>query len=94
MFNKPFVAIENRARGITRFQSLVNVLQAEDRLVMDAAEITGNKRFLEPVDYEKVNRLLAQEREKSLNWLKEKLFAPKVIHSNCAYPVVDERLQQ
>lgn len=94
IFNKPFAAIGNKARGITRFESLVDVMQVRDRYVTDVKEIIGNSKFLEPVDYDKVNAIWEKEREQSLGWLREKLFAPKVINSNCAYPVIDKRLEK
>lgn len=92
VYNKPFVAIGNRARGVARFESLVDLMMVHDRYVTDAADIVGNEKFIKPIDYSKINAILTKQREISLAWLKEKLFAPKVFSSNCAYPIIDKRL--
>lgn len=91
IFERQFIAIANAKRGTSRFDSLLDVFGLKDRCVMDAAKITKDKSLLQPIDYKAVGEILATEREKSLSWLKEKLFAPKVFRSSCAYPIVDER---
>ena len=92
MFERNFIGLANRARGMTRFESLVDVFQVRDHYVHEATEIMGNDELLKPVDYEKVNSILMSERERSLAWLKEVLFRPKEFKGYRAYPVIDKRL--
>lgn len=40
IFNKPFIAIGNKQRGVARFTSLLKLFSLEDRLVADASEVT------------------------------------------------------
>ena len=77
---------------MTRFESLVDVFQVRDHYVQDAADILGNDELLKPVDYDKVNKILMSERERSLAWLKEVLFRPKEFEGYRAYPIIDKRL--
>lgn len=92
VFERNFIGLANRARGMTRFESLVDVFQVRDHYVHEATEIMGNDELLKPVDYEKVNSILMSERERSLAWLKEVLFRPKEFKGYRAYPVIDKRL--
>lgn len=71
IFNKPFISITNEGRGLTRFTSLLKLLQLEDRLVFSTENFNPEK--LEEIDWEKTNRILEQEKEKSLQFLKKNL---------------------
>lgn len=94
VFGVSFIGIGNKARGLTRFESLVDVFDVRDHYVMHnkVEDIIDNDELLRPVDYEKVNAILEAERERSLSWLKDKLFSPKKYDSYRAYPVIDTRL--
>jgi hypothetical protein len=93
IFNRPFISIGNKKRGVSRFQSLTELFGVTDRYVNDATEIIGNEELLKPIDYERVNGILAEEKVRSKEWLKNALFAPKKVKSLSAYPVYDERLE-
>jgi hypothetical protein len=67
LFNKPFVAIENKGRGSSRFHSLLNLLVLQDRLVSShddflckKAELVGN-----PINWDRVNSILEIKRNES-----------------------------
>lgn len=92
VFERNFIGLANNARGKTRFESLVDVFQVRDHYVLEATEIIDNDELLKPVDYEKVNSILYSERARSLEWLKDKLFSPKVVDGYKAYPMIDKRL--
>ena len=62
---------------MTRFTSILNLLGLSDRIVQSLDELKEKSYLLEPMDYTKVNEILASEKEKSLNWLKNALSAPK-----------------
>jgi hypothetical protein len=92
VFERNFIGLANTSRGLTRFESLVDVFQVRDHYVREATEILGNDELLKPVDYEKVNKILVSERARSLEWLKNMLFSPKKFDGYRAYPIVDNRL--
>lgn len=93
VFGRPFVGIGNKGRGLSRFESLVNLFHLNHRFVTDASEIVGNPAFLEPVDYEPVYEILEKERVRSRTWLRDVLFSPKKVDSHCAFPCYDSRME-
>ncbi|MCP2043981.1 polysaccharide pyruvyl transferase family protein [Pontibacter sp. HSC-36F09] len=72
LFNKPFLAIGNERRGITRFESLLQLFGLEERLITDITNIK-RKLILETIDWRKVNDILAYERAKSIKFLQDEL---------------------
>lgn len=68
LFNKPFIAYSNRLRGLSRFQSLLKTFKLEDRLVENSDQITGQKIAAE-IDWERTNKILMEQREKSIEFL-------------------------
>ena len=66
LFNKPFVAIGNEERGMSRFVSLLSLLGLEDLLVSDLNDVDIFRFIENNVDYEKV---LLKPRKKSLDFL-------------------------
>lgn len=71
LLNKPFVALGNEFRGMTRFQSLLKLFNLEEHLVLDGNEDKILKLLRKTIDYEKVNAILLQERNKSFNYLEK-----------------------
>ena len=72
IFNKPFIVLKNRNRGMTRFLSLLNRLNLQDRLIEETSEDYINI-IDTPIDWKKVNELITQMREVSINYLKKAL---------------------
>jgi hypothetical protein len=71
LFNKPFIAIANKSRGLTRFESLLKLFQLEDRLIFSYKDL--NMNGLKEIDWEKVNAILKRERKKSKLFLEKYL---------------------
>lgn len=92
IFGRELIAISNPRRGKLRFDSLMSLFDITNRLVEDGADILDNDKLFAPMDYDNINAILKSEKERSVNWLREKLFAPKIIDSYCAYPVIDKRI--
>jgi len=69
IFNKPFVAIVNKERGASRFESLLNLLGLQDRLVYNNDKKIINELIETPIDYKEVNDRLIKLKESSLNFL-------------------------
>ena len=74
IFNKPFIAIGNKERGMARFHSLLKLFNLEDRLVFDVNNI--NQDILKiPIDWDAVNKTLEEQKELSQIFLKKSLNA-------------------
>lgn len=67
IFNKPFIVYGNKERGYARFESLLTLFELEDRLVSSPDEV--NKMLQTPIDWERVNSIHKQMKEKSLSFL-------------------------
>ncbi len=75
IFNKPFICINNPARGGTRFTSLLSMLNLEERLITPDQIMADH--LYEPIEYNRVNEILDEKREQALNWLKSALKSEK-----------------
>jgi hypothetical protein len=69
LFNKPFVALTNHERGAARFESLLSLFGLQDRLLSPDTPLPDGL-ITEIPDFERVNTILARERENSLAFLK------------------------
>lgn len=74
VYNKPFISITNKQRGISRFQTLLGKVGMMNRLV-DDKNIPENERFLYHLDFSNANRILAAERARAVAWLKNAVFS-------------------
>lgn len=80
LFNRPFVAIGNASRGLSRFHSLLKTFGLESRLVLLGDEGFGaaaRERVLrlvrEEIDWARANATLARERARSRAFLESAL---------------------
>lgn len=67
LFEKDFLVIGNRNRGLDRFISLISLLGLESKLVFGVEDLK-NKKF-DSIDYIRVNEILNNEKKKSLQFL-------------------------
>lgn len=72
IFNKPFVAIGNKSRGLGRFKSILNMFNLSNRMVFSADELS-NELLHENIEWSKINDKIEAERAKSLAFLKRSL---------------------
>lgn len=70
IFNKKFISIGNKKRGISRFTSILNLFDLSERLVYSFEEITS-KKLKNSIDYNKVNSLLSKHKRFSIDYLKK-----------------------
>lgn len=71
IFEKPFIAIANKSRGLDRFYSLLDSLGLKNRLVFSYEELMEKLDILAlPVNYDVVNAEKDILKEKSLGYLK------------------------
>jgi hypothetical protein len=71
--NKPFIALGNEMRGMSRFKSLLRMFGLQDRLVLSPSLERTKSLIDRDIDWLKVNSILDRERAKALNYLKENL---------------------
>ena len=72
IFNKPFIAIGNKYRGLARFTSILKKFNLEDRLVLTENELTQDKIDKE-IDFSKVNEIKKIKQEFAFKFLQESL---------------------
>lgn len=68
LFERPFIAIANKSRGMARFISLLKLFGLEDRLVFKPEDVT-EELIKKPIAYDRVYKILETEREKSKKFL-------------------------
>ncbi len=90
IFNKLFVCINNPARGSTRFTSLLTMLGAMDRLIL-ANQINEDRLYV-PIDYKRINNVLAQRKERAIKWLHDALFKEKDVVPS-SYDIIMEEIR-
>lgn len=76
IFNKPFLAIGNIDRGLSRFETILSVFNLRDRLLTkDNANILAI--INSDIDYTMVNEILALEKSRSLKFITANLSCKK-----------------
>lgn len=70
IFHVPFVAIGNKERGMSRFQSLLSLVNLEERLLDENATV-DDIQSLKEIDWDKVDELLQKQREISMSFLSQ-----------------------
>ena len=92
IFERPFVAIANKKRGLARFAALLNNFGIEDRLVYDARDIIGNDDLIADIDYQSVNEKLQVLRAESSAWLDKALARKDAIPIFSGFDLLDRRI--
>jgi len=72
IFNKPFLAIGNAKRGITRFTSLLKILGLKDRLISKYDENIIDK-IKSPINFHEINKLMELKKKESYDFLEKSL---------------------
>ena len=66
IFQKPFICIGNKDRGMARFESLLSMFGLSDRLI-DISELNNHK--ISDIDWTKVNKILSNKRSEAHSFL-------------------------
>lgn len=69
IFNKHFITIANKDRGIARFEYLLKMFGLENRLITDIRQVTP-ELVHESIDWGKVNQTMWAKQSSSLDYLK------------------------
>ncbi|EGR4210761.1 polysaccharide pyruvyl transferase family protein [Vibrio cholerae] len=72
IFNKPFIAIGNRDRGLARFTSVLKMFGLQDRLIFSINELT-TQLINQPIDFSKVNLLKTEKQKFAMDFLNNAL---------------------
>ena len=72
IFNKPFISIGNKKRGMTRFNSLLRIFNLEARLIDKSGE-NVNEILNDKIDFKQVNIILEERKRVAMQYLKEAL---------------------
>lgn len=73
LFNVPFIAIGNQKRGMSRFESLLEMFGLSDRLVTDVNKADLDYLLSQEIDWSFANQTLERERAKALTFLTSNL---------------------
>lgn len=74
LYKKPFIAIGNKSRGMTRFESLLRMFGLEERMVLSYDDYKQREEvLLRPIDYGSVFRILEEKRSEAIDFLQEAL---------------------
>lgn len=74
LFNKPFIAIANKDRGVERFVSILDEMQLKSRLVYSYSEFKDRKsELMASMNYEHVNDCIKILQHRSFIWLEDAL---------------------
>lgn len=73
LHNIPFIAIGNVRRGLSRFESLLQMFGLEDRLLLEYNNEKVNEILNNEIDWSKVNLKLESERTRAMNFLNKYL---------------------
>lgn len=73
LFNIPFIALGNKARGLARFTSLLKMFGLENRLVTNISEENIEDLLKSKIDWNKVNIILEKERIKAIKFLTDNI---------------------
>ncbi len=92
IFEKEFVCIGNSKRGLSRFQTLLEVADLEERMIMDPYEL---REFANPVpiNYKKVRRNMSEMIDASKQWLKNALSTKKAYRFS-TYDILMRRINE
>ncbi|QQX75955.1 MULTISPECIES: polysaccharide pyruvyl transferase family protein [Aequorivita] len=69
LHNLPFIAIGNERRGLSRFESLLQMFGLEDRLLIEYNIENANEILKRKIKWSEVNNKLEKERKKAKNFL-------------------------
>lgn len=67
IFNKPFISIANKTRGVSRFISLLKGFELEDRLIYSEEDFKDN--LLNNIDFTEINIAHKKKRAEALEFL-------------------------
>ena len=71
IFNKPFICMANKERGLTRFTSLLKIFDLQNRMIYSRSELTDY--MISMMDFTAINSRRKTLQSDAIEWLKENL---------------------
>ena len=95
LFQKQFLCVLNEKRGATRFRSLLKPLHLEDRICRSEEELRNKMNEMDSrrIDYQEVNGILKEEKDRSAAWLLSAVKSEKITPRLDGYDVLDDRIE-
>lgn len=69
IYERPYVAITNASRGVTRFETVAKAFGLESRVIYSPSEALTNEKIHAQIDYNSVNENIEREKRRALDWL-------------------------
>lgn len=67
IFNKPFIVIANKERGLSRFTSFLKIFGLENRIIFKLSDL--DEKLLYEIDYSNINSIKQDWKNKSISFL-------------------------
>lgn len=77
LFRRPFVCVSAPGRGVTRFQSLLELTGLRHKLLPSGYTTEQREVAMSPIDWAEVQTRLCAMRDKNLKWLETALHQPR-----------------
>lgn len=90
IFRKSFLALVNRARGASRFDTLAEDFGIQDRMLENLDDAINKELLLQPMEYADISDRIDKEIERSRRWLQNALFS----HRNKVFSEYELLLQE
>jgi hypothetical protein len=73
IFQKKFVCIGNKTRGLARLNSLLKIVGLENRIILDSEQLIKSNILNDNINYDDINKCLIHQRNISIEFLKQAL---------------------
>lgn len=93
IFRKPFIALVNRSRGGSRFDTIAQAFNIGDRMVERIEDIFNESFYSQSMDYERIEGNIQREIERSKTWLNNAIVANKKTISSSQEILLEEILK-
>lgn len=71
IYKKAYIALVNSNRGSTRFETVAELLNLQDRLLYNPLEAVSNEKIYEKIDWQDVHKHLLYNKEQAYKWINE-----------------------
>lgn len=85
------MAFGNKIRGLTRFNTIFDIIGYKERLITDPAKQLSSALIKKDINYKIINQRLEPHIKYSENWLKNAIYSDKVINELPVYRILDAK---
>ncbi|MBO5286697.1 MAG: 2-succinyl-5-enolpyruvyl-6-hydroxy-3-cyclohexene-1-carboxylic-acid synthase [Clostridia bacterium] len=69
IYKRPYVALANPKRGVTRFETVAKAFGLEKRVVYNPHDVLTSTEIYKPIDYDKAFEKIEGEKRRAIEWL-------------------------